>query len=663
MKYRSDIDGLRALAILPVVAFHAGLPVFSGGFVGVDVFFVISGFLITSVIAAEMAAGNFTISGFYERRMRRLFPALFLVIATTLVVGWLIYTPLLYKALSQSAIWAALFGSNFFFWNESGYFSGASATKPLLHTWSLAVEEQFYVFFPLLLLFLRRFQHWTVLLVLSGLAIISFVASVVMVARAPDFAFYLLPTRFWELLLGALLAFAAPAALTQMWQRTFLAVLGFLAILLPALFYTAETDFPGLAALPPSLGTVALIYAGTATFGGWNPLSSRLAVFVGLISYPLYLWHWPLIAFWVYWTGASLSMAHGALVVALSFLLAWLTFRYVERPFRKRTVLAGQVPLFRGGVAAMLGAALAGFGISHFDGVPNRLPESIRGLYVASQDRGDFSGGECLTGNEKQAAPEVLPEGAGCILGTPSAAPDFVLWGDSHAAAFAPGLDMLAKELGISGILLARASCPPLLKFYLQKNRRNGRQCENFNDSVLQYIKDKHIRKVVMVARWARTVHRSGFGNEGIFYRADNAIDLTDRSAPMVSSLEATLAKLAETGTAVSIVYDAPEIGFNVPETVARDAITGHATSLEPAFEAVMNRQALARHVISAAATKYQLAIVDPASIFCDPKSCHVGDSESLFYADEDHLNARGAAHIRVLFKPYLQSRAGMSAQ
>jgi peptidoglycan/LPS O-acetylase OafA/YrhL len=663
MKYRSDIDGLRALAILPVVAFHAGLPVFSGGFVGVDVFFVISGFLITSVIAAEMATGDFTVAGFYERRMRRLFPALFLVIAATLIAGWLIYTPLLYKALSQSAIWAALFGSNFFFWNESGYFSGASATKPLLHTWSLAVEEQFYVFFPLLLLVLHRFQRRTVFLALAGLAIISFVASVVMVAHAPDFAFYLLPTRFWELLVGALLALAGPAPLAAKWQRSAVAGLGFLAILLPALFYTAETDFPGLAALPPALGTVALIYVGNAGFGGWNPFTSRLAVFVGLISYPLYLWHWPLIAFWIYWTGAPLSMAHGVVVIALSFLLAWATFRYVERPIRKRMVLGNQWPLFRTSVAAMVVTALVGFGISHFDGVPNRLPKSIRGLYVAGLDRGGFSDDECLTGNEKQAAPEVLPAGAGCVLGKASSAPDFVLWGDSHAAAFAPGLDMLAKEMGISGLLLARASCPPLLKFHLQKTPRNGRQCENFNDSVVQYIKDKHIRKVIMVARWARTVHRSGFGNEGIFYRASDVIDLTDRSEPMVVSLNATLAKLAEMGTAVSIVYDAPEIGFNVPETVARGAMTGRVTHIEPTFETVMKRQALARQVISAASTKFQITIVDPASIFCDAKTCRVGDGENLFYADEDHLNARGAQHVRVLFKPYLQSLVGMTAQ
>jgi peptidoglycan/LPS O-acetylase OafA/YrhL len=663
MNYRRDIDGLRALAIAPVVIYHAGLPLFSGGFVGVDVFFVISGFLITSLITKEMDDDRFSLLNFYERRIRRLFPALFLVIAATLLCGWAIYSPLLFKGLSHSAIWTSFFSSNFFFWNESDYFSGASATKPLLHTWSLAVEEQFYVLFPLMLLALRRLRHRNLLMVLAVLVIASFIGSVWAVARAPSFAFYLLPTRFWELLLGAMLAIAAPAAPMAKWQRTTLTAVGLLAILLPAMIYTSETDFPGLATLPPCLGTLALIYAGSADSDGWHPLRSRVAVFIGLISYPLYLWHWPLLVFWAYWTGSPLSALQAVVVIGLSCVLAWLTFRFVERPFRRRIVVLRRMPLFGAGFAAMVVTAMVGFGISKFDGFPSRLPQGIRDLYIASLDHGRFTAPDCINRDGREAAKETLDQDAGCKLGKASTSPDFVVWGDSHATAIAPGIDKLATELGVSGVLLARSSCAPLLKFHLQKNASHGKQCEIFNDSVLKYIKERRIQGVILVARWPRNVHRSGYGNEGIFFRADDAIDLTDHSAPIVKSLNETLSVLSDNGSSVSIVYDVPEIGFNVPDALARAAMTGTNANIAPDFQAVMRRQALSRKVISEAALKYQAMITDPATILCDSKICHVRNAEGLFYADEDHLNTRGAKLIRTVFKPFMQKLGATAAQ
>ena len=342
--YRADIDGLRAIAVLSVVLFHAGVETFSGGFVGVDVFFVISGYLITTIIHREVAAGSFSITRFYERRFRRILPAAAVMILTVLVAGELFFTPAHQDSLAKSALAAALFSSNIFFFLESGYFADPAHSMPLLHTWSLAVEEQFYLVLPLAMLLIakygrERYRTWLWLLSIASLA-----ACVSLTEANASAAFYFGHTRAWELLAGGLLAVNAVPAVRDQRSRELVALAGLLLVALSVLLFSELTVFPGLAALLPVLGTVMVIHSGThgATLVG-RCLSVRPLVFIGLISYSLYLWHWPVVVFAQYYSVVSLSPAAISLVLITSFLLAVGSWRYIETPFRKKTA-RGRAP-------------------------------------------------------------------------------------------------------------------------------------------------------------------------------------------------------------------------------------------------------------------------------------------------------------------------------
>ena len=339
--YRPEIDGLRAIAVLPVIAFHAGFSWLSGGYVGVDVFFVISGYLITSILIAERQAGKFSIAGFYERRARRILPALFLMMATCLPLAWLWMTPLQLKSFAQSLIAVALFGSNVLFWRTTGYFDAAADEQPLLHTWSLGVEEQYYIFFPIALLLVWRFgpRHlrWTI--AVAGVVSLGLCQWLLDGGHRAS-SFFLAPTRAWELLVGSLLAvwMAQQPVLGRLDERwcTALAVLGLALIVGCAFLYTGATEFPGLHALPPTLGTALLILFADRRTWIARLLSLRLIVGVGLISYSAYLWHQPLFAFARVYANDEPSPALFGMLALLALGLAYLTFRFVEKPCRDR---------------------------------------------------------------------------------------------------------------------------------------------------------------------------------------------------------------------------------------------------------------------------------------------------------------------------------------
>lgn len=295
MNYRADIDGLRAVAVMGVVLYHAGLGV-PGGYVGVDIFFVISGFLITGLILKDLERGSFSMVNFWERRARRIFPALAVVVATCLVVGWFLMLPFGYLVMAQSAIALTFFASNFQFWRTADYFGPVAEENLLLHTWSLSVEEQFYLIVPLLMVALYSLRKRALLPWAAACGVIvSLVLSEWWLRHDPSGAFYLLPSRTWELATGSLLAFARP--FRPAFKPAWIGVFGLLLILFSYLFYSEKTAFPGIAAIPPVLGTALIIWSGNAgqtlfhRAVAWQPL-----VHIGLLSYSLYLWHWPIFA-------------------------------------------------------------------------------------------------------------------------------------------------------------------------------------------------------------------------------------------------------------------------------------------------------------------------------------------------------------------------------
>ncbi|MEO0550717.1 MAG: acyltransferase family protein [Pseudomonadota bacterium] len=649
-QYRADIDGLRMVAVVPVVLYHAGLPGVSGGYIGVDIFFVISGYLIANIIHREIGEGRFTLVGFYERRARRILPALMAVIAASFLVGWFVLLPSQFVSFAKSALATLGFVSNIWFWHDvNDYFGYNSDFSPLLHTWSLAVEEQFYIFFPLLLILLAGASHrWRVgIIVLMVLA--SFVISVVAVQRYPSAAFFLLPSRIWELGLGVLLALGFAPKAAPRWIREPLALLALIAILGPVVAYTGETRFPGLAALPPCLGAAALIWIGgnggsqVGRFLSWRPF-----VFVGLISYSLYLWHWPILAFMrLRLLSTEIPIEIGLAAVALSFVLAILSWRFIEKPFRVR----GAAGLSRGAIFKSSGAAtlivmLASLGVWGWAGLPGRYsPDLIR---VVSTD--DVSLVRGLTCEGSAATLET------CLLGGDKAAssePQFLVWGDSHAAAIAPGLNAMANDLRMPGLLANRNSCPPVLGLArLDNSLTNRTRCQEARRQVWQILEQEDaIKTVILASRWAYNFEGQlapgEFGVPAILSENINgskaAGDVSENFELMSRYLPETIDLILASGREVIILGSVPEIGWDVPDYLGQNLQWGDALPETPDRAAVMQRQRRSEtFLMQIADAREGVTYVSLIERMCAGE-CQTHSASQTYYIDDDHLSAAGA--------------------
>lgn len=469
LRYRADIDGLRAIAIAAVVAFHAFPGRLPGGFVGVDIFFVISGFLISQIVISDLIEARFSFAGFYARRIRRLFPSLFTTLVAVLILGWLALPPELYEALGKQTVAGAAFSANVLDWQESGYFSAAAESKPLLHLWSLGIEEQFYVLWPLFLWLVWRWRSRHLILAMAGtLAVASFGVNVQLTHTDPGAAFYLPHARFWELLVGCLLAWASlsksmdvstllrPAYLQSL--RDTASVAGFLAIGVAVTMIDQSRLFPGWWALLPTLGTALIIVAGPAATLNKRLLSTRLFVWIGLISFQLYLWHWPLLVFLNAKSAGPPAVWQRAFVVAASVALAWFTFEFVDKPIRfgRRKGLTTAASC----VALTLVAAL-GMSIVAANGVPSRYPQNAVVLTSFKYDyASNYRLGSCFLNPGQNASDFGTCTDAAIAPGARS----ILLWGDSHAAHLYPGLKAaLAGSVKLTE--LTASMCPPFINF------------------------------------------------------------------------------------------------------------------------------------------------------------------------------------------------------
>lgn len=660
LPYRADIDGLRAIAVLPVVLYHAGIPGFQGGFVGVDVFFVISGYLITSLIAGEIAAGDFSLLRFYERRVRRIFPALFAVIAACAVAAWFFFMPNEFEYFARSMKAAALFISNIQFHKESGYFDMAAPMKPLLHTWSLAVEEQFYIVFPLLLAAISRFAHSRLVAVLSVLFAVSFLASSWSVFQSPTDAFFLSQFRAWELLLGALLALQALPAPARSSTRQAMAALGVGLILLAVFTYGEWTPFPGPSALLPCFGAGLVIHANAGKGMAGRILQMPALVFVGLISYSLYLWHWPLIVFTPYFIGREPSAAESSVIVAASFILAVLSWQLIEKPFRGGASHVGRKPLFATAALCMIATiAFASYVIDE-DGLPARLPPAAQKIYAATYDVSRFRGSGCFTDSRDRygPTPSDIRSGKLCGIGAEGQpAPAFLVWGDSHSGAMAPAIDGAAADAGVSGLFTGHDGCPPAFDLQ-QSSRTEAKSCREFNAAVRDLIAARRIPLVFLVAYWPKYVHGSELPHEGVFFDASTPPPLEDKSAPLKAEMDRLMADLARWGTKVVLVMDVPEMGHYVPEAAARAVMTGGSTDIAPPWDYVAKRQALSRSMLTDFAAKYGARVVDPLPAFCSDGHCVAVRDGMPLYKDADHITAAAARSLAYLFEPVFASSA-----
>jgi peptidoglycan/LPS O-acetylase OafA/YrhL len=651
LSYRSDIDGLRAVAVVPVVFYHAGYATFSGGFVGVDVFFVISGFLITSIIYRDIQSQTFSYRQFYARRVRRLFPALFSVVLASCVAAYLLLLPEELRDFGQSVFSIVLFASNFLFWSESGYFAQAAELKPLLHTWSLAIEEQYYLLFPMFLLAVKRlpaqpYLQWVWVLLLG-----SFAVSVWSVHQAPDAAFYLLPSRMWELLLGSVLAMQMPRLQSRA-VAELLAWIGLGLIGLAVFAFEAGMRFPGVAALAPCLGTALIITSG-AQFqtSVTRLLSLRVLVFVGLISYSLYLWHWPIIAFTKHYLGAPLAPPTVLSVVVISVLLSIFSWRYIEQPFRGAGARLSTTALFRAAfsVASMLVVCGLVFDLSR--GLPVRLPDAVN----------EIAG----VGNQRPAANDLC--GAGqvhntfthprCQLLAGSLKPSILVWGDSHANVLLPALRDSLQPIQRNAIYSVANGCAPLLTAQRIVQRRSNSagnvSCLEHNQMLFEAVGDSEsVDTVVLVARWG--FHAQGVevpGKEG----AARFLQMADKRATSAAenrilfsqAMNDTIAQILDAGKSVVVVGGLPEAKGHVPDLLAKARWHGRTADLSQSEADLLERQApLYQALEQAFAAAADVAFIPLHGSLCNSGTCNFADQDMPLFFDDNHLSEAGVNKV-----------------
>ena len=635
--YRPDIDGLRAVAIIPVVLFHLGIAGFGGGYVGVDVFFVISGYLITSIILPEVRAGAFSFAHFYERRVRRLFPALFVVLTVTSALAAVLLIPSDLRAYGASLVATLFFGANLFFWRTAGYFDAPAEMKPLLHNWSLSVEEQFYIVFPTVLLLLHRWLPQRMRASITAIAVVSFAAAVWALEDAPGSVFYLTTYRAWELMLGVLLALGAVPELRGQALRETLSLIGLVMIVYAVVAFSAVTPFPAANALYPTVGTALIILAGS---GGstyvTRALSVQPLVYIGLISYPLYLWHWPLIVLLKYYVLRDTTLIERFAVIVVSVALAALTYRYVERPFRAKDVWSRR-RLFGASAAYAAVLLLVGFGAFLGDGWPGRLDPAERRIDAVSYE--GFSPSECYRGPRD---PE--RDDTGCPIGAPGA-PSFLVWGDSHAMALLDALDSTAAAMGVSGKFVAMAGCPPLLG--VTRYDHEGRDCAGFNANVVELVEaTESIREVILIARWGLSANGTRLEAEGGRPAIISPQGITGNPTAFRAGLERTLDFLTDRNLEVTFVTQAPGIGWDVPSTLVRASRFGRETLAVPTLDEHRRRQRVVDEALVNLSTRYSFDVLDVTSLFCGEGTCAIIRNGRPLYRDGHHLSAFGASTL-----------------
>jgi peptidoglycan/LPS O-acetylase OafA/YrhL len=653
MKYRKDVDGLRGLAVAAVVLFHAGFPGFSGGFVGVDIFFVISGFLITGIIVNEVESEKFTVTGFYNRRIRRIFPALISVYIFCFVAGLFIATPPEFLVFGESLIDSAIFISNHYFYAKSDYFDAAAHTKPLLHTWSLAVEEQFYLLWPVALLLLWKVSGSSARLLIIGLlGVVSLVyAEWEIAADNQAAAFYLLPARGWELMLGAVLAIVISDIRVGLRLANLLAATGLVLIVSSVALLSADSAFPGLLALPACLGTAMLIVAGYRNEPAFARLySNSFVVFIGLISYSLYLWHWPIFSYWKLLSNRAPGAAEVLLLILLSVGLAVLSYRYIEQPFRKSHSAPPRARTLQYGAISILACVLLGLAASGTGGLPHRFGSEVAEIYSAANQKRTSRG--C-----SELEPDIWPL-SDCLLGKAqdNKKPTILLAGDSHAHHFAATLDALLINTNRTGQLLSRSTCLPLTGVRQLRAGRERQKCIDFFSEMAHAVnRERGFEVVVLAARWASVTEDTW--DEAVTRSTPSR--LTDAIDPVVAdvaasrrvlerSLRRMIEELRKKGTQIVLMGQVPPFTSDPVSCVGRARM--HARQENECFvsaEKVRKRLAFANELLKDLAAEYEGTYsFIPSEVLCDEKSCSPFLNETFIYRDDDHLNVPGAQQL-----------------
>jgi len=644
LQYRAEIDGLRAVAVLPVLVFHSGIGAMTGGYVGVDIFFVISGYLITTIILEEIKQDTFSIINFYERRARRILPALSIVLIATTVAAYIFMPAGLLKSYSQSLASVTTYSSNVFFYLTSGYFSTAADEKPLLHTWSLAVEEQYYLFFPVMVVLLWRFGNRclaSIILVFSTLSLLF--SQYLTLNSYDDFNYYLIFSRAWELFSGSLLAIILMREFTI--RRSVaepMSLIGLLLIVYAITAFDRTTPFPGLYALVPVVGTCLIIFFADHQSLVGRLLANKILVFVGLISYSLYLWHQPLFAFLRLKSIGEPSVEIFLVVIAATFALATLSWRYVEKPFRNKTRFSRAAIFKYTAVSMVMFLAIGGAGHlysgyeSRFD-LPN-YTDSIQ----HSPKRAN-----CHT----VGADYLKPQDA-CTYFAENIS--WASFGDSHIVEPAYALAKRLEVINQGMLHLSFSGCSPALLFDV---RQPG--CASWVSESLDYLESRgDIRNVLLGFRYSYFL----FGNQLDAYpelpdisptTLMNDVPLEHTAAVRNSywlSMEAIIARLRAAGKRVYVLYPIPELPVPIQKAIMPFSIVGNETMLDLAratkidYYFKRNEFILAR--LNTLPFDESLHAIRPLEILCDGNYCPAVKDNKALYFDDHHLSLAGAEYL-----------------
>jgi peptidoglycan/LPS O-acetylase OafA/YrhL len=653
MHYRREVDGLRAIAVLPVILFHAGFSVFSGGYIGVDVFFVISGYLITSILISELEQGNFSIARFYERRARRILPALFFVMAACLPFAYMWMLPTQLKDFAQSLVAVVFFASNILFWRESGYFAADAELKPLLHTWSLAVEEQYYLLFPVFLLLTWRFGRSRVFWSVVVISVASLLIAEWGWRNKPSANFYLAPTRAWELLAGSICAFLSVGKAQR--SSNVLSIIGLGLIIFSIFVYDANTPFPSVYTLAPVVGTALVILFAEKETWVARLLSLRGFVGIGLISYSAYLWHQPLFAFARLRSLTEPSHALMAALAAASLLLAWATWYWVEQAFRKpaNPLLATRRSVFV--VSGVIGVIFIAFGLTgHFGrGFEWRFGDDLLRYSIAENDHTDGEDG-CFFGSADALPTHPLTD---CMYYSSNATMEVLLVGDSHALAISEALGSALANIGIGYYDVGYSGCVPL-RGLRRFDATIEHDCATFNDDVIAFARTNYINTIVLTGRFPLYLRGDRFDNReggvengGVAWidlvgQTDSDWDDADRRERVLSAYEQRIRELAEEFNVV-LVYPIPEAGWHVPNQAFKSAFfnDGNAT-VTTSFAVYRERtnevNALFDRLVIELDHIHAARVQD---VLCSETTgrCVNADENGIYYYDDDHLSRAGA--------------------
>ena len=672
MKYRPEIDGLRTIAVIPVLFYHAqlsiaGYPILPGGYLGVDVFFVISGYLITSILLREMASGSFTYAGFYDRRARRILPILLVVMLCCCLAAWELMLPKAINEYAGSQLSSLFFSSNIWFWLQDSYTAEASELRPLLHTWSLSIEEQFYLLFPALLLIIRRAGNRYLTNILVVFFMLSFALAQYSSSRFIDANFYLAHTRAWELLAGALLAklyLDGKRPATHLSIHGFLPVIGLLLILLPMIGYHDHWPHPSALTLPPVIGTMLLIWYLPQAGLTQMLLSSRVFTSIGLVSYSLYLWHFPIFAFAKISSVTQLSTPDKIICLAAAGALAATGYFLVEKPARNRNLISSRLfyTLILVAISILIGFSAK---VLVSDGAPQRLG-SIQSIFDGAWQRDSWlwqNGERCDLKpiDKKELCYFEAPEQNGA---TTESTRTLINVGDSHADVFGNQLLALARQRGWNYQHITVPGCPYVEGAYRFKSGKESERCDAVKmDRIKRILESSPPSIIVYTGRFPGYLSGEPFDNEegGKEPHAANRKLRVDPDGAYPSRnidqlIQLTINNLLVYGHTVVLMYPIPEVGFGVPKLVktrlsrvpatpvSRKQKAFQSMEISTSYDVFKRRSASTVQAFDAIPENSNLIRIRPDQTFCSETTdrCYTHDDTSLYYYDDNHLSQRG---------------------